>query len=149
YRLTDSEIDRYRSLAQNAGEVIGQVAHSLTPGLSEREIARRANAALASVGAHPVVTLVAADDRMKRFRHPVPTDLAWKKSVMIVVCARRGGLIVSLSRIVCAGNIPEELAERTRLTAFVNAQLLAATVPGATSRELFAIVARAYCEAGF
>ena len=74
--------------------------------MTEREVASRSADALAAVGIDALVTLVAADDRVKRFRHPVPTDLQWKKVLMIVVCARRGGLIASLTRIVCDGVIP-------------------------------------------
>jgi len=149
YRLTDDEIDRFRSLGRDAGTAIGKMAHALMPGISEQDVARRAVDALAKVGATSVVTLVAADDRIKRYRHPVPTDLLWRKSLMIVVCARRDGLIASLSRIVCAGEIPDELIQRTKLTADVNAKVLAATRPGMSGAEIFGVAARAYSDAGF
>ena len=89
-----------------------------------------------------MVTLVAADERLRLFRHPTPTDLCWDKTVMIVVCARRGGLIASLTRIVWAGAVPEDLRERTRATAGVNASLLAATKPGASGADLYEVAAR-------
>jgi len=149
YELTPDEIERYRALSKDVGAAIGEMARKLTPGLSEREVARRANDALAAVAAHSVVTLVAADDRLKRFRHPVPSDRAWQKVVMIVVCARRGGLTASLSRIVCVGAIPEDLEQRTHDCAMVNAHLCNATRPGTTGRELYEVAARAYADAGF
>ena len=124
YKLTAPEIDRFKALGKDAGTVIGEVAQSVSPGLSEREVARRVNNALAAIGANSVVTLVAADERLGRFRHPVPTDQRWQKVLMIVVCARRRGLIASLTRIVCAGRIPEDLKRRTQATAQVNAQVL-------------------------
>lgn len=149
YKLTAGEIDRFRLLGQKAGEAIGRMARSLVPGLSEREVARRAVDSLAAIGAASVVTLVAADERLRLFRHPPPTDLCWNKTVMIVVCARRGGLIASLSRIVCDGAVPEDLRNRTRATAGVNASLLDATKPGATGADLYEVAARAYRAAGF
>jgi antitoxin VapB len=149
YRLTDDEIDRFRSLGRDAGTAIGKMARALTPGISEQDVARRAVDALAKVGATSVVTLVAADDRIKRYRHPVPTDRLWRKSLMIAVCTRRDGLIASLTRIVCAGEIPDELIQRTKLTADVNAKVLAATRPGMSGAEIFAVAARAYSKAGF
>src|SRR5260370_40665566 len=103
------------------------MARALVPGLWEREVARRAIDALTAIGAASVVTLVGAAERLRLFRHPAPTDLCWDKTVMIVACARRGGLIASLSRIVCAGTVPEDLRNRTRATARVNASLLDAT----------------------
>ena len=148
-RLTAEEVERYRALGRDAGEALGEVARSLVPGLTESEIARRAADAVAARGARSVVTLVAADERLKRFRHPVPTTLAWEKVVMVVVCARRGGLFVSLTRLVSAGPVPEDLQARTRAAAQVNAELYAATREGATGRELYAVAARAYARAGF
>lgn len=149
YKLTKSELDRFRLLGRDAGEAIGKLARSLAPGVTEREVARQSVDALAAIGAHSVVTLVAADERLRRFRHPVPTDLRWQKTLMIVVCARRSGLIASLTRIVCAGEVPDELIQRTRLTADVNAKVLAATRPGMSGAEIFEVAARAYSEAGF
>ena len=149
YRLTAHELDRYRTLGKDAGETIGRMARSLAPGLSEQEVARRANDALASVGADSVVTLVAADERLERFRHPVPSNLLWKQVLMIVVCARRRGLIASLTRIVCAGSTPEALIQRTRAAATVNAQLLAATWPGISGSKLYDVARSAYRDVGF
>jgi antitoxin VapB len=149
YRLTDGEIERYRALGRDIGEALGRMARAIEPGLTEQEIARRAGDAVAACGARAVVNLVAADERLARFRHPVPTGKRWKKTVLIVICARRYGLTVSLSRIVCAGAIPDDLTYRTRATAAVNAQLFAATRPGATGRELYETAARAYAGQGF
>lgn len=149
YGLTSAEVDRFKELGRDAGTAIGNMARKLEPGVTEREVARRAIDALAAVGAYSVVTLVAADDRLKLFRHPVPTDLRWRKVLMIVVCARRGGLIASLTRIVCAGAIPEDLGSRTRGSAHVNARLFDGTKPGVTGRELHELATLAYSEAGF
>lgn len=149
YQLTNSELDRFRLFGQDAGEAIGNLARTLTPGITECEVARQSVDALAAIGAHSVVTLVAADERLRRFRHPVPTDLAWEKTLMIVACARRGGLIASLTRIVCVGQIPAELIERTKLTAGVTAKILTATRPGISGSEIFEVAARAYSDAGF
>ena len=149
YKLTSGEIDRFRLLGREAGEAIGDMARSLAPGLSEREVARRAADSLTAIGADSVVTLVAADERLRLFRHPTPTDLCWDKTLMMVLCARRGGLIASLTRIVCAGAVPEDIRDRTRTAAGIKARLLAATKPGASGADLYEVAARAYREAGF
>lgn len=149
YQLTPRELERFRRLGRDAGEVAGEFAKSLEPGETESEVARRLDDALAARGIHSVVTLVAADERIEKFRHPVPTARAWERVLMLVTCARRGGLIASLTRIVCAGPVPEELRRRTQSVARVNARLLAATRPGAVGSELFKTVAAAYAEEGF
>jgi len=149
FKLTSNEVDRFRALGKDAGEAIGDLAVSLVPGLTEREVARQANDALAAIGADAAVTLVAADERLQRFRHPLPKDVQWKKVLMIVVCARRHGLIASLTRIVCAGPVPNELRRRTHAAAQVNAELLVATRPSVTGRELYEVAAKAYRAEGF
>jgi Xaa-Pro dipeptidase len=149
YQLTASEIERYRSLGRDAGEAVEQLVRNLQPGLTEQEVARRADAALAERGARNIVTLVAADERMKQFRHPVPTGKRWKKVLLVVVCAERNGLVASLTRIVCAGVIPGDLEKRTLAAARVNAQMLSSTRPGAHAADLFDTAARAYIAEGF
>src|SRR5918998_2678499 len=149
YQLTPPELERFRRLGSDAGEVLGAVARSLAPGVSEAEVARRVTDALAARGMRSVVTLVAADERIANFRHPVPTEKTWERVVMLVTCARRQGLVASLSRIVCAGEVPEELKRRMNASARVNAKLLAATRPGAVGSELYGVAADAYAEEGF
>lgn len=149
YQLTAPELERFRQLGLDAGEMMGEVARSLTPGLTENEVARRLSDALAARGMRSVVTLVAADERIAKFRHPVPTEKTWERVVMLVTCARRHGLVASLSRIVSAGEVSEDLRRRMLGSARVNAKLLAATRPGAAGSELYRVAADAYAEEGF
>ena len=149
YSLTDAEIERYRKLGKDAGIALGAAFERIAPGMSELEIARQTANALAEYNIEAVVTLVGADERIAKFRHPLPTAKIWKKVVLIGVCARRAGLIASLSRIACDGKIPTELRDRTYACARVNAKLLAATKECATGAELFKTAAEAYAAENF
>jgi len=149
YVLTSSEMDRFRQLGQDAGRAISDLIKSLQPGETETQIARHAADALAAKNIHVVVNLVAADERIKKYRHPVPTEKRWERVLMVVVCARRNGLIVSLTRIVSAGKLSDDLKHRTAAAARVNAQLLSSTRPGTTGAELYAVATRAYEAEGF
>ncbi|MCA1559939.1 MAG: M24 family metallopeptidase [Acidobacteria bacterium] len=147
--LTSAEVGRYRALGRDAGIAIGSLCRTLVPGLEEREIARRAADALAAVGARGIVVLVGSDERLLRYRHPVATSTRWRNIVMVVVCAERDGLVAALSRIVCAGPVPDDLALRTRVAATVFGRLLDASRPGATAARLYAVAAEAYEAAGY
>ena len=147
--LTAAEVERYVSLGADAGRILGDVCRDLEPGEDERAIAARAAAAIATVGARAIVTLVAADDRIARFRHPVAGSRRWERLVMVVVCAQRHGLVVSLSRIVSAGRVPAPLAALTEANAGVYGRLLDATRPGTRGSELFDVARRAYAETGY
>jgi Xaa-Pro aminopeptidase len=147
--LTVQEIERYRSLGQDAGELLGDLMRTLETGASEREVASLVADTLATRDIHSVVLLVAADDRIKKYRHPTPTNRTWEKTLMVVVCARRHGLIASLTRLICSDDVPADLASRTIAAAKVNAQLFAATRTGASGAELYKLADNAYAEAGF
>jgi antitoxin VapB len=149
FSLTEWEIDRLRSLGSDSGRVIGELVRSLEPGLTEVEIGRRAADALAGCGARIVVGLVAADERLARFRHPVSGSKRWERIVMVVVCARREGLTASLTRIVCVGSKPDDLHKRTVAAARVNGRLLASTNIGVSGSQLYEEAARGYEEEGY
>lgn len=146
--LTEGDISRYRALGREAGVMLGNVARALQPGDDERDIARRIMDGAVALRARPVVTLVGSDERLRRYRHPVPKALAWQSVVMVALCAERDGLIVSLSRVVAAGRQPD-LEARTHATASVFGRLLDATRPGATAAHLYAVAAEGYAAAGF
>ena len=147
--LTPSEAERYRRLGADAGRAIGDIARRVEPGLTEEEIARRIMDAAAALGGRATVVLVAADERIARYRHPVATSKVWRSSVMLVACIQRHGLVVALSRIVSAGAPDDDLTRRTEACAGVFQQLLEATRPGAIGSDLFAAAVRAYAGAGF
>jgi len=149
YQLTGDEIEEYRSLGRDAAAAIENVARTVHPGQTEREIARKAVDALAGCEASAIVMLVAADQRLQRFRHSVPTGQRWEKVAMIVGCARRRGLIVSLTRIVAVGALPDDLRKRTQAAATVNANLLAATRPGYSGAQLYNVAKSSYASTGY
>ncbi len=147
--LTEAEIFRFQKLGKDAGEALGKIFKIIKGGETELEIARKVKDALAFYNIESVVTLVGADERIEKFRHPIPTENAWKKVLLIAVCGRREGLIASLSRIACIGKIPAELRRKTDAVGYVFAKFLAATKSGATGAEIYKIAAEAYAEKGF
>lgn len=149
YQLTASELDRFSALAQDAGVAIGQLVRELKPGESENQVARRVVDALGAYEITPIVTLVAGDERLKQFRHPVPTANTWNRVLMVVVCASRSGLVASLTRLISVGPPGSDLKRRIEAVGRVNAELMAATQPGTTGADLYQLVARVYAEQGF
>jgi antitoxin VapB len=149
YQLIEKEIERFRRLGADAGRVISGIYKSIVTGLTEIEIANIVRFELGKAGINPVVLLVAADERISAYRHPVPTENIWKKNLMIVVCAKRDGLIASLSRIFSVGKSDDYLRERTDAVASVHAQMMHATLPGAFAKEIFELTKHSYRECGF
>jgi len=149
YSLTPDERDRYRGLGQDASEALVRTAGSIAPGQTETEIAESLRHELGNLGMTSVVALIAADERIANFRHPVPTCMQWERRLLLVTCARRGGLIVNLSRMIQVGKVDEDLDQKTEATAYVSASLMHETRKGKTGSQLYEVAASAYEERGF
>ena len=149
YSLTRAEVERYRSICSDAGDALGSSALAVEPGMSEIQVAGRLRQELSVRGLDPVVTLVAADERICKFRHPVPTEKRWDNALLMVTCAKRNGLIANLSRMVCVGPVSGELERKTVATAAIHAALLSQTTPGISGAELYATASKAYAGQGF
>jgi Xaa-Pro aminopeptidase len=147
--LLPVEIGRYRALGEAASQAMTEVAMTLAPELSERQVAARLHGALRGRGLQVPVVLVAGQERFGRYRHPVPQDVPFGRAGLLVICAQQRGLVVSLSRMVAFGAVPEANRERLARVQQVEAAMLEATRPGATLAEVFAAAQRAYAEVGF
>jgi antitoxin VapB len=146
--LVDSEIERYHWLCRHTAEVTSSVLRSLRPGDTERMMAARVSAGLIERGIEPTVLLMAADERVLRYKHAVTQNRTLERFGMLNLCARRWGLCVSITRFVHFGPLPLDLADAFGVAADVNARLLAATRAGAMAAELFATAAAAYAAHG-
>lgn len=147
--LTPEECDRYRALGRDVGAAIGEACMSLEVGMSENEAAAALAAAHLRRGIQPIVVLVAADGRLKKYRHPVPTENEIRRVAMLVVGGRRQGLIVSATRMVHFGPVPEALRQRHGAVAGVDAAFIAATRPGTRIGDVFRAGLEAYAAAGY
>ena len=147
--LTAAEIERYQALGLATGRAVEAVTRAIRPGMREFDIAGLLSAHVYAACAQPVVALVAADERLRQFRHPIPTDNRVEKTAMVVVCARRYGLIVSATRLVSFGAMDAVMAQRAADCAVVDAHAWHASRPGATLGSAFAAVVRAFHDHGY
>lgn len=144
--LCPEEAGRFRLLGREVDRAMWEAARGASCGMSEFEMAGRLSAALWSRGIEPITLLIAADGRSRRVRHYVPTGALARQGFLCSVCARRGGLVASATRILAFR--PDFAQEYERLLE-VEAAAIGATVPGRTMGEVFRIIAAAYEKAGF
>jgi antitoxin VapB len=147
--LLPQEQERFRALGQLCAAAMDAAIRSVRPGQSEHQIAGRLAQEAEARGVQGVVKLIAADERIFAFRHPLPTCKALERYAMLVLCGRRHGLICSLTRLVYFGRLPDELRRLAQVVARVDAALLDATRPGRTLGEVFRAAQAAYAEAGY
>jgi antitoxin VapB len=148
-RLEPEEVARFRRLGADAGRAAGEALRTLRPGITEIDAAREVAVALLRAGMRPLVLLAAADDRLLRYRHPIPTTRVWRDRLMVAAGAERDGLSVSLSRLLSARAPDPEILVRLGAARQVFAALLDASTPGASAARLFHVAAEAYAAAGF
>ncbi len=147
--LSAYEVDLYRQLGRDCGTAVGEVARTVKRGDTENSIAGSLAERLLELGIVPVVLLVAADERVDRYRHPLPTESRVQNKAMLVVCGLRHGLIASVTRLVYLGRPPEDLRRRHAAVTYVDAVAISQTRPGRTGADVFAAIKSAYAEAGY
>lgn len=143
--LLPSEVTRYRSLGAEVAAAVTRIARSARSEDTERTIAAELAREVVAMGAEPVVTLVAGQSRLE-LRHPLPTSAPLGTRSMLVLGARRGGLIVNLTRWIGEERGSGELAARLFE---VEADAFEATRPGRPLSDVLADVVRSYATQGF
>jgi antitoxin VapB len=147
--LTPAEGGRFRLLGQFCAEAMGSAARRVRPGMDEYEIASLLGGEAQKRGVQPIVNLVATDERIYNFRHPLPADKKLETYALLVLSGRRRGLVCSISRLVHFGPIPADRQRRIMAAARVNAALIAHTRPGRSLDDVFRRGQQAYSDAGF
>jgi Xaa-Pro aminopeptidase len=139
FTLLEPELERYRRVGRDAAEAVELACEEARPGQREREVAARVVQACAERGILPLVVLVGGDERIARYRHPLPTERAWEHTLLVSLTGRRHGLHASLTRMVSAGEPDAELLARMAAVQRVDAALLLSSRPGVS---LGAVLAR-------
>jgi Xaa-Pro aminopeptidase len=147
--LSPEEGARFRELSRLCAEAMAGAVRAVRPGQTEYQIAAVQAQEAERRGVQAIVNLIATDERIFRFRHPLPTEKELERYAMLVLCGRRWGLICSLTRLVHFGRLPDELRRKAEAVAQVDAAFIASTRPGQTLGEVFSRGMAAYKAAGF
>jgi Xaa-Pro aminopeptidase len=147
--LLPTEGERFRILSQLSAQAMEATARSIRPGQTEYEIAGLLAQEAESRGVQATVNLIATDERIFHFRHPLPTKKKLDRYAMLILCGRRFGLVCSLTRLVHFGKIPDEISKKAVALAQIDATMITATRPGQTLGDVFATAQSAYEKVGF
>ncbi|MFB3884385.1 MAG: M24 family metallopeptidase [Thermodesulfobacteriota bacterium] len=149
YSLTPEEQERYRWLGEKVSRALEKTLIETKIGEKESEVVGRLCNEIWKDRIDPITLMAAADDRVSNFRHPIPTERRVEKYLMVSVNARKWGLIVSLTRFVHFGKIPEELSRKYEANVWIDCTFMAHTRPGMPAREVFQKGIDAYQEKGY
>jgi antitoxin VapB len=147
--LTPAEGERFRGLGRICAAAIDAAIRQARPGMTEYQIAGSLATETLARGALPIVNLIATDERIFRYRHPLPTAKKLERYAMLVLCGRQYGLVCSITRLVHFGSLPEELRRKELACARVDATMIGRTRPGAVIGDIFQATVDAYAAEGF
>ncbi len=127
YELTQSEVERYLYLGEKLSRALESVLLFTRPGDVEAEIAGRISAELWKYRIDPTGFMVAADERARLYRHPIPTMKKVERLVMVSVNARYKGLITTVTRMVHFGEPSKQLLKQYRENVEIECVMIART----------------------
>ncbi|MDQ7094823.1 M24 family metallopeptidase [Desulfosporosinus sp. PR] len=131
------EIERYRWLSRSVAEVLEKTCREIEPGMSEFEIQALLASKAAVLGVQTPVLLVAADQRIYAYRHPIPTEKKLERYAMLVLCGEKWGLVANATRFVHFGALSPELQETKQALAEIDLAFNLATRPGVPIKDVF------------
>lgn len=146
--LTTLDRLRLRWLGQLVDQVVADVAGTLRPGMAEREVAADMGARFMSAGVTPHELMVGVDDRIRRYRHPVPTHAQLHRYALLHPTVSRWGLHAITTRSVHFGSPPKELRRRIDACGEVEAVSVLASRPGRTFGDVHQLRVDRYAELG-
>jgi len=139
YTLFPAEIERYRRLGKDCSLAMEEALAEVKPGDSEHHVAGLLCARMWDHAVRPQLALVASDERVVQFRHPIPKYKKIKKHVLAVLCGKRGGLITNVTRMLHFGRkLPDDLRRKHDAVCAIDMAFNTATQVGTPVKDVFA-----------
>ncbi|GAB3437047.1 M24 family metallopeptidase [Phycicoccus ginsengisoli] len=136
-------------VGRDAAAAATRAALALRPGMGEYTAAGVLAAELMADAMDPIVLMVGGGDRGARHRHPLPTARELGPLAMLVCCARRSGVVASVTRIVSFDRLPRTLEDAYGRLLDVEQAFLDASLPGARVGDIVEAGTTAYGRNGF
>jgi Xaa-Pro aminopeptidase len=149
YTLLTPELERYRALGRDAAHAVESACQAARPEDTELDVAAHVSFECWRRDILPLVNLVAADERIALYRHPIPTSNRVRRTLLVALTGRRHGLHASLTRMVSFGPPDAELLARHHAVTRVDAREILATRPGRDLSEVMQGGVDQYAAEGF
>lgn len=148
-QLTEEDVKNYQTFGAQCASIVEQVCKEAKPGQTEYEIANRLRILCIEKRISPNCVLIGSDDRIFKYRHPMPTDKKIEKSLMCVLGGEKKGLNVSMTRMVYFAPVPKELQEKYEKLRYIFASMQRVMKEGMPYLEYFEKIVKLYEEVGY
>ena len=149
YTLCTPEVERYRDTSLSVAKAVEQAALQIEIGQSEQEIANLIRQNCNRYGVSAFVTLVGTDERIFKYRHPLPTEKKLERYALLAVSGRKHGLYASITRMVHFGQPSPEIMQKHQAVQAVDAAFILSTQVGASVAQAFQAGITAYAANGY
>jgi len=147
--LIASDVERFKEICVDAAAALGNAMKQVERTDREIDVAGLITHSLWQADLEIAFLGVAGEDRVHKFRHPLPTDTVVGHRVSASICAKRKGLIASVTRIVTFGEVSDSMINDYTSIFKVEGALLDATVVGKPFSDPINAAIAAYPANGF
>jgi antitoxin VapB len=147
--LIESDVARFKEICSDAAVALGNAMKQVESSDREIDVAGLITHSLWQADLEIAFLGVAGQERVHTFRHPLPTAAVVGNRVSASICAKRKGLIASVTRIVTFGELTELMTNEYTSIYTVEAALLDATVVGKPFSDPINAAIAAYPANGF
>ena len=147
--LIESDLARFQNICIDAAVALGNAMKQVESSDREIDVAGLITHSLWQADLEIAFLGVAGQERVHKFRHPLPTDSVVGNRVSASICAKRKGLIASVTRIVTFGGVTGQMIADYTSIFKVEAALLDATVVGKPFSDPINAAIAAYPANGF
>ena len=147
--LIESDVVRFKEICSDAAVALGNAMKQVESTDREIDVAGLITHSLWQADLEIAFLGVAGQERVHTFRHPLPTDAVVGNRVSASICAKRKGLIASVTRIVTFGEVTESMTNEYTSIYKVEAALFDATVVGKPFSDPINAAIAAYPANGF
>jgi Xaa-Pro aminopeptidase len=128
--FTPQEMERYAAVSLESGEILLELAHWVEPGMTERQVFAHMWKLYLEHGFEGVCMFVGSDERIRLYRHAVPSDKPIEKGVLLAPAASKWGLHVPNSRMVYFEEPPGDIRRRFLAVATMQGAMVSSVRPG-------------------
>ena len=147
--LIESDLARFQEICIDAAVALGNAMKQVESTDREIDVAGLITHSLWQADLEIAFLGVAGQERVHKFRHPLPTDSVVGNRVSASICAKRKGLIASVTRIVTFGEVTDQMIADYTSIFKVEAALLDATIVGKSFSDPINAAIAAYPANGF
>jgi antitoxin VapB len=147
--LITSDVERFKEICVDAAVALGNAMKQVESTDREIDVAGLIAHSLWQADLEVAFLGVAGQERVQKFRHPLPTDSVVGNRVSASICAKRKGLIASVTRIVTFGGVTDSMINDYTSIFKVEAALFDATEVGKAFSDPINAAIAAYADNGF